>query len=355
MHKRDEASQQFKNQLKNPSEVFSVLLIIGGDIIQKAVAQMTGRKVTLVAFSFGWVAYAFGALVAAFGGGALMPYPDVSASVAVISSRDKKSNGSWVVGRLIRDLERIVEDKMRPWERNSGLIVSVFDAIEGGKNPKPDVCFYSFFPCCLIQLVIAAVPVMLHRDWSIILITLVGTILGICTGSLREWREEKYSCREGSKESYILTRGNGHRHVFVCPSHLQGAVLLVACSPFSGLEDNTWYLLGVGAAGMIQNVFVAGRRRSPESHGIPLSDLREPILGEGTVEGRRPKVMEVLFQVEEKYPGIGLAIRPEFFQDFLLKEEVETCAAYQLRLEDIQAKEKLEREARKGHPSRPIS
>ena len=96
-------------------------------MIQKAVAQMTGRKVTLVAFSFGWVAYAFGSLVAAFGDGTLMPQPDVSASVIVVSSKIKKSNGSWVLGRPVRDLEGIVEEKMEPWERNSGLVVSVFD------------------------------------------------------------------------------------------------------------------------------------------------------------------------------------------------------------------------------------
>ena len=31
------------------------------------------------------------------------------------------------MGRLVRDLEGIVEEKMEPWERNSGLVVSVFD------------------------------------------------------------------------------------------------------------------------------------------------------------------------------------------------------------------------------------
>lgn len=127
MSNRTTASQQFLAQVRNPSEIFSALLIIGGDMIQKAVAQMTGRKVTLVAFSFGWVAYAFGSLVAAFGDGTLMPQPDVSASVIVVSSKIKKSNGSWVLGRLVRDLEGIVEEKMEPWERNSGLVVSVFD------------------------------------------------------------------------------------------------------------------------------------------------------------------------------------------------------------------------------------
>jgi hypothetical protein len=74
--------------MRNPSEVFAVLLIIGGDIIQKAIAQQTGRtlgktsmSLTLVSFSFGWVAYAFGALMSAFGDGTFMPIPDYPAVV----------------------------------------------------------------------------------------------------------------------------------------------------------------------------------------------------------------------------------------------------------------------------------
>ena len=177
--------------------------------------------------------------------------------------------------------------------------------------------------------------------------TAIGTLLSICTGSLRKWREEKFPCREGSRESYVLTRGNGHKHIFIVRGGERGLGLVLddlagavpkpsrrtrlLCGLFAflwitflitagGLDDHTWYLLGVGTVGMIQNVFVAGRRRSPESHGIPLSELREPILGKATVKGRRPKVMEVLYQVEGRYPGIGLAVLPEFFQDCSLRK-----------------------------------
>src|SRR4051812_48642695 len=46
-------------QYDNPSEVLSILLLIGGDIVQKAIAQLVGRwRVTPAAFSFGWVSYA---------------------------------------------------------------------------------------------------------------------------------------------------------------------------------------------------------------------------------------------------------------------------------------------------------
>ena len=130
--------------MHNPSEVFSVLLIIGGDIIQKAIAQLSGRRVTFLSFSFGWVAYAFGALMSAFGDGTFMPPPDYPASVIEVGSRNKKANGSWVIGRLIRDLESEVEGQMETWdyppehaggkpiksgESDSGLLISIYEVI----------------------------------------------------------------------------------------------------------------------------------------------------------------------------------------------------------------------------------
>jgi hypothetical protein len=36
-----------------PGDVFSVLLILGGDIVSRALAQLVGSTVTPVAFSFG--------------------------------------------------------------------------------------------------------------------------------------------------------------------------------------------------------------------------------------------------------------------------------------------------------------
>lgn len=55
-------------QWSNPSDTLSVLLLLGADVVQRAVAEQSGRSITPVAFSFGWVAYATGALLSAFGG-----------------------------------------------------------------------------------------------------------------------------------------------------------------------------------------------------------------------------------------------------------------------------------------------
>jgi hypothetical protein len=48
-----ETSVEFWTQWKNPSDVFSVLLILGGDVVGRALAQVAGSPVSPVAFSFG--------------------------------------------------------------------------------------------------------------------------------------------------------------------------------------------------------------------------------------------------------------------------------------------------------------
>ena len=62
--------QQLRDQWFNPGDILSLLLLIGGDIVQKAIAQLVGHEVRLpgssiqlsltpVAFSFGWVRLQF--------------------------------------------------------------------------------------------------------------------------------------------------------------------------------------------------------------------------------------------------------------------------------------------------------
>lgn len=46
-------SRQFSAQLMHPGDVFSVLMILGGDVVGKALAQVAGTGLTPVTFSFG--------------------------------------------------------------------------------------------------------------------------------------------------------------------------------------------------------------------------------------------------------------------------------------------------------------
>src|SRR3954452_2543160 len=61
------ASSELSTQWAQPSEIFSILLIVGGDVIQLALAALAGDTlhITPVAFSFGWVAYAISSALSA--------------------------------------------------------------------------------------------------------------------------------------------------------------------------------------------------------------------------------------------------------------------------------------------------
>jgi hypothetical protein len=58
-------SDYISAQWQNPSGIFSVLMLVGPGIVEKAIAQLVGRGITPVAFSFGWVAYSANALLSA--------------------------------------------------------------------------------------------------------------------------------------------------------------------------------------------------------------------------------------------------------------------------------------------------
>jgi hypothetical protein len=53
---RREAFAGLGHQWTKPNDIFSILLILGGDIVQRALAQLVSPRsyFTPVAFSFGW-------------------------------------------------------------------------------------------------------------------------------------------------------------------------------------------------------------------------------------------------------------------------------------------------------------
>lgn len=46
-----------RHQWSNPSDIFSILLLLGGDVVQRSIAQLCGHTFVPVSFSFGWVRY----------------------------------------------------------------------------------------------------------------------------------------------------------------------------------------------------------------------------------------------------------------------------------------------------------
>lgn len=343
----ESAAKLLRHQLINPAEVLSVLLIIGGDIVQKACAQLSagqkGIPITPVAFSFGWVAYAFGALMSAFGDGSMMPAPDISSFVAVVGGQ-RKINESWVIGRFIRDQElynkRQDKDKT---PKLGGLSVKFYQTDGESSKPHCDIIWWSFaffMPC---QFGVAAAPIY-HGNWSILMITGFGTALALLMGSLPQWKREKYSGRPKGFGTYVLTRGNGHSHVFVIrvsgddkfitlddlatsrniPHRTERAYIVILAILWvlllmivGGTEQDTWFLLGVGVIGMAHNVVVAGFKRHPKAHGLPVKndeDMQNCTIDEDTV-------FPAIQLAETKCPGVGLSLIPFFFPDGLRQDQ----------------------------------
>lgn len=361
---RDSAGSYFKGQFSNPEGILAVLLLVGGDTVQKAVAQMTGGRHSVFTpgvFSFGWVSYAVSMVASACGDAIFLPKPEQSGYVVNVGSADKngfeslgsgdrRENRSWRLGRLMRDLElsrKKDEDKVKP---KSGLFVTVYNLNPADEDArvhlKKDKLWWSFAWAIPIQLGIACIPGIRQGDWSILLITAAGNVLAIFTASLPAMRNVQY--REKSRQSYALTRGNGHRHVFIIRpnsyaedasklpyldelavnieraswaarilSFLSAVCWIMLLVAVGGLKSGTWWLLLAGTFGMLMNILVSSIPRKSAAYGLPLG---EPIDCFGFTESssKSPKrARDVLLELEQKYPGAGHALKPVFFTSSL--------------------------------------
>ncbi|KIY53631.1 hypothetical protein FISHEDRAFT_63306 [Fistulina hepatica ATCC 64428] len=334
------AATALNHQWRSPNDVLSVVMLIGGDIIQRAIAQLAGPHLVPVAFSFGWVAYAFSALMAAFGDGRLMPPTDCPSIVVNAHTGFARNNDSWVLGRILRDLEHIHKSK----HKSKDLTIQVYNALPHGCHPRlrDDGVRLSGLAVIIVQLGIAAIPWALQGDWIMFLETGAGTILALVSGALPQWKREKWACRElkGKKKSIALLKGNGGHLVIVvvddegvglnledlaaarvecdrwtreilCLLCLLWLVLLINVA---GLQVDAWYLMAIGMLGMIQNVVAAGARRSPEQFRIPL-ELQEEISCSG--------VMKTLQALERRYSDAGYSLLKQFFPGDLRDDEKE--------------------------------
>lgn len=386
------SADEFRQQWTQPTDVFSVLLLLGGEIVNKALAQLAGGVFTPVTFSFGitpeilcrqslffwlpcsynilgWVSYAVKTFLASVGDAVLMPSAS-EGSCLVITAKNGylRSNTSWVIGRMLRDyeywmdtavrarLEKILNDRQRYMRQNTkagtqipkpgqtGLCISVYEPSEtkAAGEPTLDLIYWSGLAVAFVQLVISAIPIATSGNWSILMITIGGTVFALITGSLPQWRAEKWVCRRSSPNTYILTPGNGAQHAIVILGNGRGlnledlavagqmnypssniltrlglAVisilwisLLIAAA---GVRKNTWYLLAVGGIGILQNVLVAGWRRDPSALGVHLEFRR--VIGEMTT-------MDALLALEAEYTRLGRSLLPIFFPGELLPNEV---------------------------------
>ena len=314
--------------------------------------------------------------MSAIGENKLMPLPDCACKVINGRTGYVRDNSSWIIGRIVRDFEswmdegkpngairthrnrmldeRWQNDKSRAEEKKAGSGKDVARPIQAGLSvsiyqpdcanpgyPGYDLVYFIGFVTSVVQLIIAAIPCGIFGDWGILLVTAFGMLLSFGTGSISQWSKEKWACRRNSDKSVILTRGNGSQHAIVIIGNGKGFDLEdLAAGPTSvdvstsyttriavtlfavfwilllitaaGLKQNTWFLLAIGSIGILQNIFVAGWKRSPKAFGVPLK--YQTVIG-------KPKVMDTLFDVEEAYPGLGRSMLDTFFPGKLRTDE----------------------------------
>ncbi|KAI0137494.1 hypothetical protein BJ170DRAFT_606089 [Xylariales sp. AK1849] len=316
-------ARQLRDQWANPGDILSLLLLIGGDIVQKAIAQLVGHKIRLpgerspglpitpVAFSFGWAAYAFSNLLAATGDMRLMP-PNDSPSMSINCSNGfVRETRSWVLGRLLRDHETRSEIDVRAKDeggRAESIRIDIFN-LGPVSTPSFDFVWWLGWVTLLAQIGIAIVSWVLYGDWGIAIITFCGNLLAAITCAMPQWTQEKWAGRKlECNKVTCLTRGNGHPHIMVFigaqgswdleslatgtsvpRSESRWISLVLAISwtclliSISGLKDHTWFLVCIGGIGMLQNVFAAGTSRKPAASNFHITKFsRAP-----TIIGRR--------------------------------------------------------------------
>ena len=155
-----------------------------------------------MAFSFGWVGYAFTSLASVIDDKQLMPSgPDCSSKVINCSTGYSRTNRSWLLGRILRDRELALEEDSGPesadlavTEKMMSLRIDIFEVQEDWK-PQIDRVWLLGWLTITAQLGVSIAPWIRYGDWGIFLATVSGTAFAMLTGSLRQWRLEKWAGR----------------------------------------------------------------------------------------------------------------------------------------------------------------
>ncbi|KAK5206102.1 hypothetical protein LTR41_008384 [Exophiala xenobiotica] len=254
------------------------------------------------------------------------------------------------------------EKQMRSEGKKSfpaGLHVTVYQPSKQRKPGVPihDFSYLSSFGVTLVQLGIAAIPLGLRGNWGPLLLTASGCALAICTASLPYWKYEKLSCRDKSTKTSIFTSGvgshrvlivlgNGHgldledlaastdtagrvplswrsRYIFLFLSCLWVPYLIVAARQ----GTDTWFLIATAAVGFLQNILIVSYRRHPSAFGVHLDFV-------DVIKDR--KVMQTLYKVEERYPGVGASMLTTFFPGRLREDEEKDWDIFRRRTVELE-------------------
>jgi hypothetical protein len=365
-------------QWNNPRDIVSILTVIGGDIVQGALAQLCSSNppyFTPVAFSFGWVSYSFSAILSAIGSHRFAPQPDCPCTLIEVDMGYPRDVRSWVLSRLVRDYEFPGDKTPR------GLTLSFYRTSPKKLMgvPDHDWVYYSGVMVIALQLGIAIIPGALFGNWVIFILTFGGVLLVQLQASLPQWRKELWMARpieQGKHEVVCLTRGNGSSYVMVIRSDgcgrkmsdlaagrevkekttvpatfLLAIMWLIHLFCMGGVANNSWYPLIIGALGMLQNALASGARRSPGALGIHLEEEVRVV--------HNDKVFKALMEAEEVEKRVGIVLIDVFFPGGLRPDEEawkqEKLAQYAMeKQKKKQANEQEQRKALSSDPSPPI-
>ncbi|KAL8831330.1 MAG: hypothetical protein Q9191_000917 [Dirinaria sp. TL-2023a] len=299
--------QQLRHQWADPGDILSLLLLIGGDIVQKAIAQLVGCEVrvpgsstrlsiTPVAFSFGWVAYSFSNILTAFGEMRLMPSTDCPSLLVNCSNGFVRENRSWILGRLLRDHELKCAIDSRGKDqggKGESIRIDIF-SLGPVSFPDRDFVWWLGWVVIAIQIMVSILPWILHGVRDIMTITICGNLLAVLTGAMPQWAQEKWPTAKLDRDKITcLTRGNGYQHIMVFigssgswnleilatggshPRPETRWMLLILAGLWTcllvsvaGIKSNTWFLMGIGGIGMLQNLLAAAKPRSPATANV---------------------------------------------------------------------------------------
>lgn len=299
-------------------------------------------------------------MLSAIGENRLMPAAEVDAVLINTKTGYARPNRSWILSRLLRDLEHWLpppckqaeSDKLRELHEVNqskpegvrkpqtairvGLRATVWQCHHATGKGGHDFVYWSGTLVVLVQLLAFGLPpVLLYDEYFTILVTACGTVLAWASGALPQWTEEKIGVRHldpGKKKDLLLTEGQGshdivmlrtaghhdldlealaasqrslrHQRMTRVTSVLLAVFWVALLVTVAGWRHHTWYILGVGIVGIVHNVFVAGCVRLPTALGIPVKP--ESIFV-------NDKVMKVLWELETAYPRAGASAVETFF------------------------------------------
>ncbi|KAI3316454.1 hypothetical protein HD806DRAFT_517540 [Xylariaceae sp. AK1471] len=376
MDVRTGTGTELAREWANPSvAVATVLMFVGGNVIQEAFAQSTGNLLTPVCFSFGWVAYALSTVKDSFGEGRLLPLTDYPVKVFNLDSGYYRVNKNWLIGRIVRDHEASMSQNHL--FNDSAIRIAIFEAMPVNQRAQLSFKYNTQHLLGAIviiaQHVIAAIPTIRTQgnEWGILAITGFGTLFSLIMGLLPQWWAEKMPSNQSSKKVFALTVGNGSRDImiikgegrcidleelatmssprtariwskiktmsvprsdskgrnaktifgrplgfmitrFVCVFEALGWFLILIS--LAGIRSHTWCLIVIGVIGWVHNVALADLTLEPESRNLPLK-LLDTISTHRTMDG--------IMDLEVTHGGCGEALLPEFFPGRLRPDEDE--------------------------------